>query len=258
MRLPPFQCCLLLLCTPVGTNLCRAKEPGFDQALQTIRVAESVTTGPVGEAGIKTEGFLALQVVAKKATREQLLALTQDANVNLRAYAVLALKERFPAEDFFDLLMEKLKDETEFDFRAGCVGYRMSIADLYHQTLADSLSAEHQAQVVDWLLTTENKLGATNQLLREGEIPERHLPKLRAMAAAGNGSALLAVARFKKDEDKPLIMAAAKTNPFECFRCVARNPQPEFFKILQDAHPALFAESTWSTTQREFYTAAAA
>lgn len=258
MRIHPLRSCLLLVGTVVSTSLCQAKEPGLDQALQTIRVAESVTTGPVGEAGIKTEGFLAFQVVAKRATREQLQALTQDANVNLRAYAVLALRERFPTEDFFDLLMEKLKDETEFDFRTGCVGYRMSIGDFCHQTLVDSLSTEHQARVIDWLLTTDNKLAATNQLLREGEIPERHLPRLRAMAAAGNGSALLAVARFRKDEDKPLIIAAAKANPFECFRCIARNPQPEFFKVLQDAHPALLAEATWSTTQREFYTAAAA
>jgi hypothetical protein len=258
MRIHPLRSCWLLLGTLVAIPLSQAKEPGFDQALQTIRESKTVTTAAVGEAGIKTEAFSAFEVIAKQATREQLLALAQDENVNLKAYAAMALKERFPREDFFELLMERLRDEAEFDYRNGCIGYRMTVGDFYHQALIDSLSPEHQALVLDYLLTSDNKLAATDQALCGAEIPERHLPRLRALAAAGNGSALLAVARFKKDEDKPLILAAVKTHPLECFRCVAQNPQPEFFKVLQDAHPALLAESTWSATQREFYTAAAA
>lgn len=70
--------------------------------------------------------------------------------------------------------------------------------------------------------------------------------------------ALLAVAKFRQDQDKPLISASVKAHPFECFRCISQNPQPEYFKVLQEAHPALLAETTWSTTQREFYMAVAA
>ncbi|OYV04043.1 MAG: hypothetical protein CFE26_19005, partial [Verrucomicrobiales bacterium VVV1] len=243
----------LCLCT-----LSEAKETKVDQALKTIREAESVTSGAVGEAGIKTAGYAAYEVVTKQATREQLLACVLDENVNLRAYAAMALKERFPREDFFELLMEKLKDESEFEYRNGCIGYRMKIGDLYHQTLIDSLSIDHQVAVIDHLLTTENKLTATDLVLRESDIPERHLPRLRTLAAAGNGSALLAVAKFRRDEDKPLIIASVKAHPFECFRCIAMNPQPEYFKVLQEAQQALLAETAWSTTQREFYTAAAA
>ncbi len=244
LRSPWLLLGALCLCT-----ISEAKESKVDQALKTLRESKSVSHWAVGEAA---------DVVAKQATREQLLASSREENVNLRAYAAMALKERFPREDFFELLMEKLSDETDFDYLNGCIQYRMKVGDLYHQSLIDSLSEEHQAAVMDHLLTTENKLAATDLLLRGADIPERHLPRLRTLAAAGNGSALLAVAKFRRDEDKPLIIASAKTHPFECFHCISQNPQPEYFKVLQDAHPALLAETTWSTTQREFYLAAAA
>lgn len=242
----------------LGSALAEVKESKIDQALQTIRESKSVTSGAVGEAGVKSKGYAAYEVIARQATREQLLILTRDEDVNVRAYAAMALKERFPREDFYELLSEKLKDETEFDYRNGCIGYRMTLGDLYHQTLIDSLSAEHQALILDQLLTTGNRLAATEQALAGARIPERHLPRLRELAAAGNGSALLAVAKFKQDQDKPLIIAAARTLPSECFQCIAQNPQPEFFKLLQDAQPALLSEVIWSATQSEFYAAAAA
>jgi hypothetical protein len=249
MRIPSLRSPGLLLGALCLCAISQAKETKVDQAVKTIREAKCVSPWAVGEAG---------DVVAKQATREQLLAFARDENVNLRAHAAMALKERFPREDFFELLMGKLIDETEFDYLNGCIGYRMKIGDLYHQNLIDSLSEEHQAVVIDHLLTTENKLAATDLLLRGADIPERHLPRLRALAAAGNGSALLAVAKFRQDQDKPLISASVKAHPFECFRCISQNPQPEYFKVLQEAHPALLAETTWSTTQREFYMAVAA
>ncbi len=249
MRIHDLRSPWLLLGALCLFTISEAKESKVDQAVKTIREAKSVSPWGVGEAG---------DVVAKQATREQLLAFTRDENVNLRAHAAMALKERFPREDFFELLMEKLSEEMEFDYLNGCIGYRMKIGDLYHQTLIDSLSEEHQAAVIDHLLTSENKLAATDLVLRGADIPERHLPRLRALAAAGNGSALLAVAKFRQDQDKPLIIASAKAHPFECFRCISQNPQPEYFKVLQEAHPTLLAETTWSTTQREFYMAAAA
>ncbi len=253
MRTHTWRLVPLILAGVLSCPRSDAKEPSFDQALGTIREATFVGTGDV-----KTTVEAAFDVVAQKASRDQLLAFARDENINLRASAGLALKQRFPSEDFFELLLEKLKDEGEFDYRNGCIGYRMKIGDLYHQSLFDTLSSEHQLLVVDYLLTTDNKLEATTQLIRSRLIPESYLPRLRTMAAAGNGSSLLAVAKFRQDQDKPLIIAAAKTHPLECFQCIAENPQPEFFKVLQEAQTALLAETTWSTTQREFDNAAAA
>lgn len=258
MMIPLLRCLGLLFGACWTTLLCGAGEIPLDQALRTIREAESVTTGAIGESGARSAAHAAHEIITRLATREQLLAMTRDENVNLRAYAAMSLKQRFPEEDFFEVLSERMKDEAEFDFRNGCIGYRLMVGDFYHQTLFDSLSSSHQEQLTDQLLASDNRLAVTDRMLREAVIPERHLPRLRALASAGNGAALLAVARFQKDEDIPLILSAAGAYPFECFHCIARNPRPEFFKVLVEALPAQLAAPTWSNTQREFYSAAAA
>ena len=218
-----------------------AAEP-FSKALETIGSSATVDDAAVGFGAVRTKAYDAFVILCKSATKEQLITLTTDSNVNVRAYAAMALRSNFPDENFQDLLMKKLTDEDTFVFFSACEQTTTTIGDFYHQVLSGNLSEAQHAAVLEYLLGHENKLETTLIALSEWNIPETSLPKVRALAEHGNASALIALAKFKREEDYPIIIAAAKKDPFEAFRCIAMNPQPCYFKLLEESQFSLLAE----------------
>ncbi|MDA0768207.1 MAG: hypothetical protein O3A87_09765 [Verrucomicrobia bacterium] len=228
------------------------------EALRVVQDSASVNTGAVGFAAQRTPAFDAFLVIRDTTSREQLLEFTRHPHVNVRAYAGMALQSRFPDDGFFELLMEKLRDEDSFEFFSGCSQSTVKIGDFYHRLFEARLSPEQRLKILDDLLLHENTLETTDSLLRNGSLPASLLPSIRTQASRGNPSALIALAQFNDPSDYPLIVASAEKHPYEVYRCIALNPQPEFSSLLAKAHPALLAEKYHSTTQREFYNAVAA
>lgn len=232
-------------------------EMSLEQALEVIRNSETVDDEAVGYGGDRTKTYNAFAALEKLATKEQILSFTTNKNSNIKAYASKALRSRFPEEDFFDLLMVKLSDETKVRYFSGCFLQEAMMGDFYFNQLSGNLTTTQRSVVLEYLLAHDNKLATTSSLLENAEIPDSLLPRIRELAHEGNDSALFALAKFKREEDGPVIIAAAQTNPFNSFRCIAMNPLPAYFRALKEAHPALLAEDGWSNTQKEFYKAVA-
>jgi len=230
----------------------------LDDALETIRKAGTVDTEAVGYAAARTKTYDAFETMTRNATREQLMAFTNDPNPNVKAYAAMALKSTSPTANFHPLLMEKLKDRQSFEFLSACSMETLTIADFYYMNLSDNLSKEQREEVIGYLLTHGQGLSSTSEGLLEWEIPERHLPTLRTMARNGNSSALIALAKFRKAEDYPLIIAAAKEQPWASYQAIAMNPQPVYFDLLKETLAAMLATSGYEPEAARYYIAVAA
>ena len=230
----------------------------LDDALETIRKANRVDDEAVGYSGERTKTYDAYETLLRNASKERLLSYASDPNANVKAYAAMALRHSFPKENFHPLLMEKLKDRQSFEFMSGCGTETLTIADMFHRMLADKLSKEQREEVIGYLLVNGQDLTVTHEGLPEWEIPERHLPTLRTMARQENGSALLALAKFRKTEDYPLIIESAKEMPEASYQAIAMNPQPVYFNLLKETLPAMVTTTGYDSETDLYYAAIAA
>lgn len=232
-------------------------ETELEKALGTIRKSKSVDDSAVGFGGVTTDTYLAFKVLKDGASREELLKLANDPHVNIRAYAALALGERFPGESFSGLLRDKLKDDATFNFWSGCSRETYMIGDFYFETFSPNLTDPQRFEIAE-LLLQPTKLHSRNFMLAEWDLPERFLPEILSLVESGEDGALIALGRFKRPQDMPIIAGKTATNPFEMFRCVQMNPQPFYLAELGKIHPVLLAEEHHSGEQRQFYLALAA
>jgi hypothetical protein len=229
-----------------------------EDALKLIQSAATVDSSAVGVGGDQTETYDAFLILRNNATKQQLIDLTENPSANIRAYAAMALKEKFPEADFGPLLTAKLKDESTFVSFSGCSKETLSVGDFYFETFGESLSPSQRPGVIDYLLEGGIHLSAASHVLEEWDIPESHLPRVRQLVNEDNEAAIIALAKFKREEDAPTIIAAAKNHPFQAFRAIALDPRPAYFSLLEKLQPALLAEDSYSTITREFYRALAA
>jgi hypothetical protein len=244
---------LLLVCAHQ-----RLRGSPWERALSTIRNSPTVDARLVGYSGARSHTYNAFAAMSQMATKEQLLGLAQDQHPNLKASAALALHQRYPDENFFDLLQSRIDDHSTFVFFHGCLQEKESMGNFYARLFSAKLSNAQKALFTIRVLNGSASGGLRSEVLRKWGLSEKHLPRLRELALQDEEDALIPLAKFRREEDNPIIIAAATDHPFEVYRAISLNPQPAFFSLLEQAHPALLAEPYHSTTQREFYAAVAA
>jgi len=226
-------------------------------AVAVIRKAKTLDDSAVGASAVKTSTYAAYEVLRDKASKKCLIALQHDPNPILVVYAFMALNERFPDHDLFPVLMKHLKNDADFEGISACFPYRSSVGDACFDLLADELTPEQKAQVLHQVLTTKNSLALRWWILQDWQIPPKYLGRMRKMAAAGDAQVLVALARFRREEDIPLILKGLERSPFHALRAISCFPDERFLPHLAQFQKKLLAQKFWSRTAREFYVAVA-
>lgn len=250
-------CTFAYLCIVGFTNpqaaATQGEEDKIHQSLTVLRAAETVDAAAVGYAGEQTPTYKAFLVLGKHASDKQLIDLLDDPNTVIATYAFWELSDRLDHEAIFPLLMEQLKRENPVQMFVGSTLYESSVGDVALDMV--ELTGKKQELVTDYLLTTDNRLSARSTLLQSLGIPKKYYKRIQTLAKKGEPHALVALARFKREQDIDLILSGLKDHPFYALRAITCFPHERFLPALAEYQKTLLPEQHWSTTQREFYAA---
>lgn len=254
-------CAVLPGCGLVAGTSKRETDDSLALAVGTIRNSRTLDGPVVGYGADRSSTYAAYEVLRDRASKEYLVELQNDPDFILVVYAFMALDERFPGYDLFPALMKHLKNDATIEQFWGCVLFQSTVGDACFEVLADELTPEQKAQVMHQVLTTKNSLALRGRILTGWQIPSKYLKEIRRMAAAGEDEALVALAKFRRKEDIPLILKRLEgrddDTPFYALRAISYFPDERFLPHLAKLQKKLLPEKYWSTTQREFYVAVA-
>ena len=200
----------------------------------------------VGYGGERPKQWDRFEELKKKATDEELIILTNHKSPAVKCYSFQALAERKNPKTF-EILLNHLKDTEMVETFQGCIVSGQSVGDFFLDVVKPnyiSLSAyklnEIQKNTVDSILLfdEEVKLVAKSYLLESINPKEIYYDRIKEIyERENNKSALIAISKFQKQEDKGMIakwLSKEKTNDqYYGLRAVRNFPDSYFFPFIK-------------------------
>jgi hypothetical protein len=186
-----------------------ARADEVDDAVKVLVKARSFDGKYTGEGGDLSKTYRAYERLAAAASLDRLLTLTDHPNAIVRCYAVEAIAERHPPDRLDGIVASHIDDMAKvLAFFGGCCGAETVAGDVMIEVTRDRLTPARRAAIRKHLLATTTRRDSLDWALRNETFePELH-DQVRALAAGGDGSALIALARYRREGDLPLILAA--------------------------------------------------
>ena len=242
---------ILIFTLILGLFACKEKHDrlsskSVSEVVRAIANTNVVMGSAVGYGAQRPEQWDRYAVLRSKATDKELLALTNDTNSVVRCYAFQALVER-NRTDIFPILLLHLSDTATVHTLYGCIGDSQKVGDFFLERVTESGANgkfyqlnDKQKVIIDSLLLFEdgNNLEARDKLLATLQPLTQYYVRVRHLAVKENNKpAVLALAKFKRQEDKTLIeeLLTDANDQSYGFAAVVSFPDPSFFPALQQA-----------------------
>ncbi len=226
---------LLLLAPPLAAD-------DADAAVAILRRAERFDGKYTGEDGDTSDIYRAYERLAAAASLDRLLALTDDTNAIVRCYAVQAVVEHHPKEPPDGIIAKHVDDMTEVvAFFGGCEGVTTDAGGVMIEVARDRLKPATRAAIRKQLLGGSPERAVLHDVLRAETFEPELRDRVRALAADGNRSARIALARYRNEADVPLLLAAltregAKPGHLmDAYDAAAEFPHPKLRPVLAAA-----------------------
>ncbi|MFO1078671.1 MAG: hypothetical protein U1E73_13185 [Planctomycetota bacterium] len=200
MRAP----CLLVLALLVAAV--RTQEVA--ELVAKLAAAATLDEAMVGEDGARTDTYRIYEQLRGRARVAELRALLVHDSRIVRGYAARALAEIGADVDWRALVTAHLADTTTVRTRGGCSVQDEPFGDWLF-ALGEQrqlLAGEALLDVAEQLVREKSPLYARERCLRQLRFRDGMLHEIRALARAGDGPALIALARFGLAGDVPLVV----------------------------------------------------
>jgi hypothetical protein len=204
---------------PLGTDS-TSLTTGLDTIIEAMVSEGMVMESCVGYTCIEPEQWQWYLQFRAAATDAELIRFVEHVNPVVCCYAFRALVDR-NHPDVFDILIGRLTDTTTVRVFSGCNIIDMAVADdmitaVQRKRVGASqsvLSTAQRTTVDSLLLYTPNlKFGNRRRLLEGLKPREEDHPRLRQLVVEeGENDALVALARHRRPEDCPLVLAALRS-----------------------------------------------
>jgi hypothetical protein len=122
------------------------------------------------------------------------------------------------------------------------------VRDLMVQRVESHLSITQRTDLLERLLASP-VTPATESALRSWTVEPRLYDLLRARATAGLAAALPATARFRREDDLPLIARSLRSTRFDALGAIAEFPSPKFLPALEDIQGDMLRSSRFSLAE---------
>lgn len=205
---------------------------------------DNVLQGPaVGVAGKRPEQWDRFEALKSTASDDELLALTDDTNAVVRCYSFTALAQKNTV-DLLPVVLKHLADSAVIHTFFGCLKSSQRTGDFFLETVTanyDSTSfflTNSQNKIIDSVLLFQkgNILEAKNRMLSELQPAEHYYNRLRQLVVEEkNKTAVIALARYRKPQDKSFIEALLNDEINHRFglSAVINFPDASFFPTLE-------------------------
>lgn len=211
----------------------------------------------VGYGGARTDQWERFIQLKEEATSKELIFLTNHENSAVKCYAFQALAERKDSRTF-EVLLKHLKDNADIETFQGCIMSSQLVGDFFLEIVtpqyisleAYKLNIEEKNQIDSLLLFDSGiKLSAKSSLLQNIEpIPEYYNRIKEIYLQENNPTALIALSKFKRIDDKKLIIEwldkKDTDDQYYGLRAVRNYPDSSFFPFLKKIQQQEIAKPT--------------
>ena len=216
-----------------------AQKTDLRQALHSI-ISEMADdnmykSASIGYGAAKTKQWARFVELKKIATADDLISLTNEESPAVRCYAFQALVEMQNVKAF-DILLEHLADNEEIQSFEGMVVKKQKTGDFFLKLYP--LRGDEQSLVDSVLLFNPDvRLAAKSDLLQKIKPKTAYYSRIKEIATnEDTPSALIAIAKFQKKKDIPLIvdrLQGKANDQFYALRAVRYFPDNAFFPYLK-------------------------
>jgi hypothetical protein len=239
--------------TPIGdgaVDAFRTDSTSSSVPLDTIiaaLVSEGIEWEPFGECGgygciLPEEQWQSYLRLRAAATDAELIALLEYDNPVVIGYAFRALVDR-NHPSVFDIVLERLNDTTTVRVYSACLLMDMAVADYMIMAIKEIeydsqsvLTTAQRASIDSLLLHTPNLKFWNRRSMLEKLKPkaEDHSRLRQLVIEEGESVALVALARHRRTEDRPLVLAALRSEErrYTGLRAVEAFPDESFYSDL--------------------------
>lgn len=201
----PTNPALLLLLLTACATASPAGAQTVTEMTATLAAAGTVDDAMVGEDGGKSPTYAIYERWRDRASQDELLAATRHAAPTVRAYAVRALVERDAEVDWPALVRRFLRDTAVVTTFRGCCLVEQKVGDIVFETVRPRLHEDALQDVAEAAIRGDSPLYAREWALRNLRLRDGLLHAVRALAAAGDAPAGIALARYRLAPDAKIL-----------------------------------------------------
>jgi hypothetical protein len=224
----------------------------------------------VYDSGSRPAQFDNFTELQKKATKEELMELTNHSNGVIRCYAFWALSYD-TSVDLLPIVIKHISDTASVSTQFGCIGSSEKVGDFfisivtpeYVDLKSKKLSPEEFEYLDSILVYTSNTLYARESAIFKAKPTETFYARARELVLKENNqSALVTLAKFKREQDIPLILNnKLKKERYDqlyfTYMAISEFPNIAFLPLLKKSLYEAVDKGSWSTEWRELYKAIA-
>ncbi len=209
------------------------------EIVQKIKKINTVMEDVVGYEGVRPKQFDHFEDLEKKATKNELMELTNHPNGAVRCYAFWALAYKVDVQ-LFPIVLKHLDDNEIVETMSGCIIEAEKVGDFFIRVVTPryfgydtkKLSPVQLKKLDIALIYTPNKLYATAEALNRVEITEKIYPRIRELyVEENNQTALVVLAKYKKKQDIELILNNESVG--YSYRAIINFPHLKFLPLLE-------------------------
>jgi hypothetical protein len=244
------------------------------QTVKVITKIEKVNElmgSAIYESGVRPRQYDNFTELQKKATQSELIALTNHPNGVVRCYAFWALSFNHSV-DLLPIIIKHINDTTSIDKQFGCLGNTEQVGDFFinivtpqYVDLNSKKLTKTEYEYLDSILVyTPNSLIAKENAISRIKPTEALYVRTRELVIKErNQSALVELAKYKREQDIPLILNNKVGNKpddgfFFTYKAIMEFPHFIFFPFLKKNLQETLDDDHFDFTEwRELYKAIA-
>ena len=241
-----------------------------EQVVSKIEKVNELMGSAVYYAGIRPAQYDNFTEMQKRATQEELVELTNHPSGVVRCYAFWALTYKSSA-NLLPIVITHISDTESVNTQFGCIGSREKVGDFfinlvtpqYVDLKSKKLTPAEYDYLDSILVYTPNKLYAKENAISRTKLNEKFYERVRELVLKENNqSALVTLAKFKREQDIPLILnnklkGERYDQLFFTYKAISEFPDNAFLPLLKKSLYEAIEKASWSTEWRELYKAIA-
>lgn len=212
----------------------------------------------VGYSAVRPEQYDVFEELLNTANMNDLLLLSKHRSGVIRAYACWGLSRKYPsAINWPNFLQTYLSDTQKIMTMFGCIVSHEMVGDFVISMCQDLLSNEEISELYYLGISSRSPLYFISSALLKEPFDERFYGPIQTWALDNNDYAKLALAKYRKEQDKELVLSLRDQNESFFFKAVPYylddSLKPYFSEYLQ----SIKSKDKYNTTWRHFYSALA-
>lgn len=235
-----------------------------------IEKVNQVMSSAVYYEGMRPAQYDNFTELQKQATEDELLELVNHPNGVVRSYAFWALSYK-TSTNLLPIVIKHISDTASVTTQFGCIRSREQVGDFFINVVtpeyvdlnSKKLTSAEYEYLDSILVYTPNNMYAKERAISRAKLTEQFYTRIRELVLnESNQSALVTLAKYKREQDIPLILKNKIGNKadegfFYTYKAIAEFPHSVFFSLLKENLQETLDDTHYDTEWRELYKAIA-